>query len=108
MPILLTLTEFWFFTGYSICWFAVAYRLAPFENESKHDQLIQAQKTNEWQALLDGLTLILVLVLQLSINVISTILVALIINDMILSIRRYHQQAADINQLEVNTSESRD
>lgn len=108
MPILLTITEFWFFTGYSICWFAVACRLAPFENESKHDQLIQAQKTNEWQALLDGLTLILVLVLQLSINVISAILVALIINDMILSIRRYHQQAADINQLEVNTSESRD
>lgn len=108
MPILLTSVEFLFFTGYSICWFAIAYRFAPFENESKHDQLIQAQKTSEWQALLDGLTLILVLVLQLSINVISTILVFLIASDMILSVRRYHQQAIDINKLEVSADGSKD
>lgn len=108
MPILLTITEFWFFTGYSICWFAVACRFAPFENESNHDQLIQAQKTNEWQAILDGLTLILVLVLQLPVNVISTILVFLIASDMILSIRRYHQQAIGINKLEVSADGSKD
>lgn len=108
MPILLTSAEFWFFTGYSICWFTVAYKFAPFENESKHDQLIQAQKTSEWQALLDGLTLILVLMLQLSVNVISTILVFLIASDMILSMCRYHQQAIDINKLEVNADGSKD
>lgn len=108
MQILLTSGEFWFFTGYSICWFAVACRFAPFENESKLNQLIQAQKTNEWQAILDGLALILILVLQLSINVISAILVFLIASDMILSIRRYHQQAYEINKLEVNINGSKD
>lgn len=108
MPILLTSAEFWFFTGYSICWFTVAYKFAPFENESKHDQLIQAQKTSEWQALLDGLTLILVLMLQLSVNVISTILVFLIASDMILSVQHYHQQAKEIGELEVNSNGSRD
>lgn len=108
MQILLTSVEFWFFTGYSVCWFAIAYRFAPFENESKIDQLVQAQKTDEWQAILDGLTLILVLVLRLSMNVISTILVFLIASDMLLSVRRYHQQAKEITELEVNINESRD
>lgn len=108
MPILLTSVEFWFFAVYSICWFTVAYRFAPFENESKRDQLIQAQKTNEWQAIIDGLALILVLVLQLSVNAISAILVFLIASDMILSTHRYHQQAIDINKLEVNADGSKD
>lgn len=100
MQILCTAEEFWFFAVYVLIWFIALGYFTPYDTDSELVQAQSAQKSDTAQAIIDALTLMLFLVLQLSVNVMSMLSVAAIIFDMIISIKRHHGSRTAVNEEE--------